>query len=91
MRRDWSALDESAPIPGSVRVGELRRLVAWLRYYRLAAGMSQADVAALIGTNQSTVSDVERGRVNPTGLLLVGFARAVGLELVPTPVGEVVG
>jgi predicted NBD/HSP70 family sugar kinase/DNA-binding XRE family transcriptional regulator len=51
--------------------------------------VSQRKLAAIVGTTQSAVSDVERGRVDPRLSTLQRHARAVGhrleLTLVPTP------
>lgn len=41
------------------------RFAAWLRMARKAQGKTQADVAEIIGVDQSRVSDIERG-VAPT-------------------------
>lgn len=64
-------------------------VVSRLRAYRRAAGMTQAQVAELVGVNQSSVSDMERGASNPTLWTLVAYAAAVGVVLVPMPADEV--
>jgi transcriptional regulator with XRE-family HTH domain len=53
---------------------------------RREAGLSQAEVAARMGTSQGAVSRVESGRVTPTLEFVDRFARAIG-----TPVTVVFG
>lgn len=84
------ALSEGALIPVDVRVAAARQLVGQLRAYRRSLGMTQTEVARLIGVNQSSLSDVERGTSNPSTLFLVSYAFAVGVLLVPRPFDEVV-
>ena len=49
---------------------------------RLAAGMTQQDVARVTGTKYQTVSKIERGILNLTLDTMDRMARAVGCELV---------
>lgn len=49
---------------------------------RKAAGLKQRDVAALMETTQSAVSDFERGTTDPHLSTLQRYARAVGARLV---------
>lgn len=45
----------------SIHKPEYRELLRRLRGLRQAAGLSQTDLAALLGRSQSTISDIERG------------------------------
>ena len=49
-----------------------------LRSAREAAGLSQTDVAAVLGVAQTTVSAWERGRIEITIRGLIDYAEAVG-------------
>ena len=57
---------------------------------RTRAGLTQADVAARMGTTQSTVARLESGRRQPSLRTVQRYARAVGcravvrIEAVPT-------
>ena len=60
----------------------LQRLGRELRLARIAAGLSQAAVAARIGTSKAQVSRVEHGRVQRLSLMATSrHASAVGLRL----------
>ena len=48
---------------------------------RRRAGLTQSDVAELMGTTQSAVSRVEAGRAQPTLDFVERYARAVGTRL----------
>lgn len=52
---------------------------------RRGAGLNQKALAAKIGADQSYVSKVERGAVDPQTSTLVELARALGLELMLVP------
>lgn len=52
---------------------------------RRGAGLSQKTLAAKIGADQSYVSKVERGAVDPRASTLIELARALGLELMLVP------
>lgn len=45
------------------------------------AGMTQADLAAVIGTKQSAISRIESGKVMPSIRMLDKIAEALGLRL----------
>ena len=45
---------------------------------RLRAGLSQAEVAARMGTSQSTIARLERGQTLPSTKTLLRFAQATG-------------
>ena len=47
---------------------------------RLARGLSQSELAAELGVPQSTISEVESGRVTIYVRRLLSIARATGLE-----------
>jgi transcriptional regulator with XRE-family HTH domain len=66
-----------------VRVGRglLAELAAALGAVRRARGLRQADVAALMGTSQSCVSDFERAKTNPQLDFIARYAAAVGARL----------
>jgi ribosome-binding protein aMBF1 (putative translation factor) len=48
---------------------------------RLAAGLTQAELAARMGTTQSAVARLEGGSVSPTVETLRKYAKAVGKRL----------
>lgn len=54
-------------------------LAAKLRAARLAAGLTQQQVADEVGVTQSTVSYVEWGRVTPGRMTLARWARLLGI------------
>lgn len=63
-----------------------------LREARRRAGLSQQDVAGLLGVARSAVSDIERGRLGVDALELACLARATGTDvglLLDTPPGPV--
>lgn len=52
-----------------------------VRQHRLAAELTQEGLAELSGLHWSYVSDVERGRRNPTYRVLRQLARALGVSV----------
>ena len=48
---------------------------------RIAAGLTQAEVAARAGTTQSAIARLEGGQVSPTVATLRKYAKAVGKRL----------
>jgi DNA-binding XRE family transcriptional regulator len=59
-----------------------RSMARWLLDTRLTKGLSQADVAKAMGTNQVAVSRFENSVVpDPTLSFLIGYARALGCEV----------
>ncbi len=52
-----------------------------LRERRRACGMSQADLAGLIGVSRQTVNMIESGDYNPTLALCLRLCRALGCTL----------
>jgi transcriptional regulator with XRE-family HTH domain len=68
--------------PGFDRLGEQRRdLVAELVAVRRGLGLSQTELAALMGTSQSTVARLESGKDDVLLSSLQRYAGAVGREL----------
>ena len=65
------------------------RLMLDLRQRRRNRHLRQADVAELMGTRQSVVSDIERGFSDPRLSTLVRYAAALGLALRFQPVDGV--
>jgi transcriptional regulator with XRE-family HTH domain len=60
----------------------IRELADELRDARLAAGITQRDVAAAVGLSGSSLSRIERGRQPMPGLVVAAaMARIVGLDL----------
>ncbi len=63
-------------------VADLPDVVNELRRRRKEAGLTQADVAARMGTTQSAVSEIESGATaDPRLLTVLRYAQAVGLQL----------
>lgn len=60
---------------------------------RLAAGLTQQQLASASGIAQADISRIERGQANPTTETLeaLGDPLGVGLDLVPTSVAEPAG
>jgi transcriptional regulator with XRE-family HTH domain len=54
-----------------------------IREARRRAGLSQADLARRLGTTQSAIARLERGRSEPSFSKVAAAARACGIELVP--------
>ncbi len=62
-------------VAGAMRLSEC---LAQLREAREARGITQREVADLMGTKQSAVSDLERGASNPTLTTLRRYGAALG-------------
>jgi transcriptional regulator with XRE-family HTH domain len=61
---------------------DVRRLVGQnLKRLRIAAGFSQAELAARMGVDRAYISGLELGRRNPTVVTLWHVARALGVSL----------
>ena len=80
-------MDELPVLPG-FRQMALRRmaerragLVRGLTEQRLAAGLSQTEVAARMGTSQSAVARIESGATDTRASTLERYAAAVGGEI----------
>lgn len=59
----------------------LKRLGENLRYERIRANLTQAELADKIGAVHVRISELERGLENPTLERLVDLSRALGVEL----------
>ena len=49
--------------------------------YRMEQGLSQKDLASIIGTKQSAISRIESGSYNPSIIFLNKIAHALGKEI----------
>ncbi|HZK73268.1 MAG TPA: helix-turn-helix transcriptional regulator [Clostridia bacterium] len=65
------------------------KLGARLLQQRLAADMTQKQLASASGVAQADISRIERGQANPTADTLATLARPLGVGLDLVPVGEV--
>jgi transcriptional regulator with XRE-family HTH domain len=65
---------------------EVDPVVAALRMHRVARGLTQAQVAAAVGSSRSSVALWETGQSDPPLRKVRAYAAAVGLVLVPVPV-----
>jgi DNA-binding Xre family transcriptional regulator len=61
--------------------GERRRLVTDLAAQRQAAGLSQTEVAARMGTSQSAVARLESGGADARASTLERYAAAIGCQI----------
>ena len=73
--------------------GERRRLVSELTAQRQAAGLSQTQIAARMGTSQSAVARLETGGMDVRASTLERYAAAIGSEISwrlqdPPPAGQ---
>jgi ribosome-binding protein aMBF1 (putative translation factor) len=75
------ALRRSADAQAARMAGERGRLVRELAEQRQAAGLSQTEVAALMGTSQSAVARLESGTADVRASTLERYAAAVGSEI----------
>jgi transcriptional regulator with XRE-family HTH domain len=63
---------------------DVRRMVGRnVRRLRIAAGLSQAELAERMGVDRAYVSGLELGQRNPTVLTLWHIAKALGVKLRP--------
>ena len=75
------ALRRSADAQAARMAGERGRLVRELAEQRQAAGLSQTEVAARMGTSQSAVARLESGIADVRASTLERYAAAVGSEI----------
>ena len=75
------ALRRSADAQAVRMAGERGRLVRELAEQRQAAGLSQTEVAARMGTSQSAVARLESGTADVRASTLERYAAAVGSEI----------
>lgn len=77
-------------VPANVHVvADLPALTALLSAQRRTLGVSQKEVAARLGTQQSAVSEWESGLVEPGGASLFALADALGCDIALLPRGDV--
>jgi ribosome-binding protein aMBF1 (putative translation factor) len=73
------------------RLGPIFAVVGEMIDARLAAGLTQADIAARMGTTQSVVARLESGRHMPTFDMVARYAaaidRRIDIHLVPAGSG----
>lgn len=67
--------------PGLQDLSERHRLLEELVTARLAVGLSQTEVAAKMGTSQSSVARLESGGADMRLSTLQRYANAVGLDV----------
>jgi transcriptional regulator with XRE-family HTH domain len=63
------------------RLGPIHAVVAEMIEARLAAGLTQADIAARMGTTQSVIARLENARHMPTFDMVARYAAAVDHRL----------
>lgn len=63
---------------------QLPRIVRQLVDQRQKRGFTQMHIAQRMNTRQSSISELESGRVNPTIDTVIKYAEALGLEVVLT-------
>jgi transcriptional regulator with XRE-family HTH domain len=68
-------------LPGFKDMAERRRLSGTLTNRRIALGLSQTEVAARMGTSQSSVARLESGALDVRLSTLERYASAVGQRL----------
>ncbi|MBC1182260.1 helix-turn-helix transcriptional regulator [Brevundimonas sp. WCHBH090558] len=73
-------------MPKTIFGGEHRHLVAVLVHARQASGLTQAELAARLGKDQSFVSIIERGQRRVDVLEFVALAKAMDVD--PTQLFE---
>jgi predicted transcriptional regulator len=74
--------DELPVLPGFREIAQRRRqVIGELAGARRAAGLSQTEVAARMGTSQSVVARLETGGIDARLSTLQRYAAAVGREL----------
>lgn len=86
----WLALSELAAHDETVRSASgAAKAGAVVRSMRLAAGLSQDQLAAASGMTQSVVSDIERGagKIGPSFETLLRLAKACGMDIGFAPLG----
>lgn len=69
------------PEPLTFRVNDAASLGAAVREFRVARGLSQAQLAAAIGVHRSYLSDLERGHVTEQLARLFSALRQLGVDV----------
>ena len=68
-------------ISGILYIAQMTPLVLRLKQLRKAAGLTQAQLAEMVGVYQGTISDHERGKATRIDLSLIErLAEALGVE-----------
>lgn len=67
-------------MPTTVFGPDHKQLVAVLTHARMASGLSQIELAKLLGKSQTHVSNIERGQRRVDVLEFIALARAVGAD-----------
>ena len=57
------------------------RLLNRIKHYRSERGLTQAELAALVGVTRKTVNTVENGIFTPSALLAIKLAQALGVSV----------
>lgn len=74
--------DDGLPVlPGFREIAQRRQVIDDLAGARRAAGLSQTEVAARMGTSQSVVARLESGQIDARLSTLQRYAAAVGHQL----------
>lgn len=86
-RKTWDEVkseraDSPARRRGYERAGRTIRLAMEIHELREKRGLSQRELAELLGTTQSAVARLEAGNVSPSLPTLDKIAEALGVELV---------
>ena len=67
------------------RVADGRRLLinlgSRIRYLRLSGGWTQEELGEMAGLSAKYVGEVERGEKNPTYLVMIQIADAIGVKI----------
>jgi putative transcriptional regulator len=58
-----------------------RRLEVHLKAVRTRAGLTQAELALMVGVTRKTINTVENGVFIPSTVLALGLARALGVTV----------
>jgi len=58
-----------------------RRLRVHLKAARIEAGLTQAELALMVGVSRKTINTVENGVFIPSTILALGLARALGVTV----------
>ena len=58
-----------------------KKLGKFIAQKRIAIGLTQSDLASVVGNNPQNISRIERGEVNPTIFWLYQLSEAFGLTL----------
>lgn len=75
--------------PNGTRVGEAHPLARQLRNERLAAGLTQTDVAVEVGVTTGSISGYENGQRDPSLGVLTRWAAVLGMRVTLMAAGEV--